>query len=484
MQLKKLLDIVRTRKIYIYGAGLYARQLIAILEANDLTTQICGIVVTKKQEQTLCGPFSVTEYNKDLFDKNQFFFLAMREGEAVANQLKTDGFTKIYYMTPDMIPEIKKMMFQIIKSKYPVYKNTVLFDCYSGKGYGCNPKYIAEYLRMHYKYIRLVWLVRETVQAELPEDICPVQYGTYDYYYQLYTAGFIVGNVGVAIEPYKRKEQYVIQTWHGAGCYKKAGLDQNASHKPEEIKFVRSFALIDLCVSSTKGNTQMYRQSFQYQGEIGEYGSPRADILFHNTGVREKVCNQFRIDSSKKIVLYAPTYRDQIGLSFDQYDLNMRRVILSLQDRFGSEFVLMYRFHQTLYLYDRGKNYYPYGINVTMYHDVMEFLVAADVLITDYSSIMWDFGLQRRPIFLYQNDEEQYTNDRGFYKPISTWPYPIAHTEQELLDNIKYFDEQDYLKKLEAFIAADPSYDDGHASERVVKRIMDVIEHPSKYGKE
>ena len=100
-----------------------------------------------------------------------------------------------------------------------------------------------------------------------------------------------------------------------------------------------------------------------------------------------------------------------------------------------------------LYQYEEGKNYYPYGKNITMYPDVMEFLVAADVLITDYSSIMWDFGLQRRPIFLYQNDAKQYTDDRGFYKPISTWPYPIAHTQKELLENIQRFDDLSYLNK-------------------------------------
>ena len=474
------------KRIYIYGAGLYAGYLCNFLELHDMMKQVECFIVSKKNSSEKCfnhKPLVEYSYVRDNMQK-AMVIVAVKDAHDIEKKLKEDGYTDVYLMTAETVSEIKNHLFEEL-SKLPVQRTKIFFDSFDGKGYGCNPKYIAEYLLKTKTDLQLVWDIESTLHSDFPQGIKPVERYSLDYYRELYTAGILINNVGVDVYPHKRREQYVIHTWHGAGCYKNAGIDTREYSDIDLLKkMVAPLQSVDLFVSSTKGNTNIFRKSFLYEGEIATYGSPRVDIIFQNEGVRQKVCERLNIPTGKKILLYAPTYRDEKNESFQQYDLNMEKVLSKLSDRFGGEYVLIYRFHQMLYQYEQGRNYYPYGINVTMYHDVMEFLVAADVLITDYSSIMWDFGLQRRPIFLYQNDEEQYTNDRGFYKPISTCPYPIAHTEQELLDNIKDFDEQDYLEKLEAFIAADPSYDDGHASERVVERIMDVIEHPSKYGKE
>ena len=137
---------------------------------------------------------------------------------------------------------------------------------------------------------------------------------------------------------------------------------------------------------------------------------------------------------------------------------------------------MLYRFHHYLYALGMPQNYYADAIDVTYYPDIQELLVAADVVITDYSSLMWDFSLQRRPVFLYQNDEKDYENDRGFYSPVSEWPYPKAHTQDELVDTIMHFDNDEYINKLNAFFEKYGSCDDGHAAERVVKRIMNEIQ--------
>lgn len=484
MNLDNLRQRLQNKQIYIYGAGIYATILYAYLQFYGMERQVIGFVVTKKEnnvDRFFDKP--IYAYSVDIMEKQAAFCIAIKGAYDIEDRLRKDGFGDVCLIAGQVISEIKECIFAEF-SNLPIQRTKIFFDSYDGKGYGCNPKYIAEYLLKHHSNLELVWDVMKLEKSELPEQIKQVERYSCEYYRELYTAGIVIQNVGIDGFPYKRKEQYTIHTWHGSGCYKKAGIHACLNNEKLVETVVDNFKNVDLVISNTYGNSKVFRESFLYEGEIAEYGSPRVDIIFRNAGVRDRICKQFHIPTEKKILLYAPTYRDQKDQSFSQYDLDMNSVLEKLEKRFGGEYVLMYRFHQMLYQYDEGKSFYPYGINISMYHDVMEFLVAADVLITDYSSIMWDFGLQRRPIFLYQNDAKQYTDDRGFYKPISTWPYPIAHTQQELLDNIKNFDEQDYLKKLEAFIAADPSYDDGYATERVVARIMDVIEHPEKYGKE
>ncbi len=483
MNLSIILEMLKKEQIYIYGAGVYARQVCAFLQQNMLMHRIKGVVVSKdNQEKNFWGrPLYI--YKKNKFSCDDIFCIAIKDADEIISQLESDGIHKIYVVTEEIIDQMRLELFQEI-SKKTIIRKKIFFDSFGGKGYGCNPKYVAEYLRKQDGDVALVWGIQKCAHTDLPSEIKQVEYGSYEYYLDLYTSGIVIGNVGIPTFPYKRKEQYVIQTWHGSGSYKKAGADLLVGDIRAIDDLRMRYANVDLCVSNTAGNTKMFREAFFFKGEIAEYGSPRVDIVFQNEGFREKICRKLKIPKDKKILLYAPTFRDSVATSFKYYDIDMSGILEQLAKRFGGEYVLIYRFHQKLYQYEEGKNYYPYGKNITMYPDVMEFLVAADVLITDYSSIMWDFGLQRRPIFLYQNDAKQYTDDRGFYKPISTWPYPIAHTQKELLENIQRFDEQDYLNKLEAFIAADPSYDDGHATERVVARIMDVIEHPEKYGKE
>ena len=103
-------------------------------------------------------------------------------------------------------------------------------------------------------------------------------------------------------------------------------------------------------------------------------------------------------------------------------------------------------------------------------------MAAADVLITDYSSIMWDFSLQRKPVFLYHNDVDEYLSTHGLYSSPSDWPYPQAHSQEEMELLIKKFDEKEYKEAVNDFLAEYGSTDDGHATEKIVKRLLKEME--------
>ncbi len=158
-----------------------------------------------------------------------------------------------------------------------------------------------------------------------------------------------------------------------------------------------------------------------------------------------------------------------------QYEFNWNEVKGALSKRFNSAPRLVYRFH---HITDRGLNLhgiYEDGIDATDYPDMQELLLAADVLITDYSSSMWDFSLTRKPVFLYYNDADEVEKEVGFYRHPDEYPYPKGHTMEELCASIENFDDNEYQNDLDSWFDEYGTYDDGHASERVVKRIMDVI---------
>ncbi|MCH5281305.1 MAG: CDP-glycerol glycerophosphotransferase family protein [Lachnospiraceae bacterium] len=491
MALGQLEDRLKDKKIVIYGAGIWASVFYTYLRLLELDSNIvCFVVTTMQRLNTSLHDKSIRQYDEI---KNEladcFVVIAIKNAEDLMDSLSCDHNGGLYCLTESQMEEIRGFIFSYY-ANMPIQRNKILVDCFGGRnGYSCNPKYIIEKLLEKRYPVEVVWNVLDRKKWEFPDGVRAIVYNSPEYFQELYTAGIVIDNSGVSSFPYKRPEQYAIHTWHGTGPFKKVGVAEYKGDKENIALMKKRHSFVDVFISNSKDNTEMFRESFCYDGEIYECGSPRCDILFQENHIKEKVYETFGIAPNKKILLYAPTFRGEWNRSenistFKWYDLNMKQVLDALSQRFGEEFILMYRFHHALYEHNQSPDFYPDGIDVTFYPDIMELIVAADVMITDYSSAMWDFSLQRRPVFLYHNDEREYADDRGFYWPISRWPYPNARTCEELCETIREFDEGKYLERLEQFFQDDPSYDDGHAADRVAERIIDVIEHPEKYGKE
>lgn len=483
MEKLKLLDIYnlelfKNNRIIIYGAGKYGDRLYSLLDLKGLGQNVdCFAVSDKKGNPDLFHDKPVNNISglkEKLKDSVVFLAIGITHMDEVVAGLKKYTIKDVYCVNGEIMADtIEEIMAE--SRKMPIERNKILFSNYDGKGYGGNCKYIAEeFIRGHYP-VKLVWAVSDDGVRDIPEGIKRVLIGTPEYYKQLFTAGVYITNTVHDLYEYKRKGQFFINTWHGYGPFKLAEGDVNSDEESRE-GYRKSNAASDLFLTASRFYAQVYRDSFFYEGEVMECGAPRNDVFFTKNMIKDSVYEKLGILSDKKIVLYAPTFREDTAGSFKKYDIDMKRVLDALGKRFGGEYVLVYRFHH--YLYDMGMptNFYPDGIDATYYPDIQELLVAANVVITDYSSLMWDFSLQKRPVFLYQNDEKDYENDRGFYSPVSEWPYPKAHTQEALLDTILHFDSDQYLKDLNAFFEKYGACDDGHAAERVVLKIMDEIE--------
>lgn len=371
----------------------------------------------------------------------------------------------------------------------PVNPAKIVFVSYDGKGYSCNPKYIAEEILRRDLPFDLVWLVNN-LDLYMPDKIRKVIYRSFDSLYELATAQVIVTNEMTPLDFHKKSSQYFIMTWHGAWTAKYINLDLKERCSPELINAINaSNAVTDLMFAGSEDNLAEIRRTFGYKGEVLTCGLPRQDIFFKsndNISIIENVKRSLHIPLNNKILLYAPTFRD-IDLQMssiqeeDIYRIDFQKLLNVLSESFGGKWTLLCRLHPILSEQGLSKKVFTPSeniIDVTDYPDVQELMVASDGVLTDYSSVIYDFMLQNKPIFILAKDLTRYDELRGLHPNYFEMPFKINRTEDELFDCIKNFksnaenlkkDVQDYLEKL------NPYGCDGTASAQVVDKICSVM---------
>lgn len=362
----------------------------------------------------------------------------------------------------------------------PIVANRIVFDNFMGKGFGCNPKYIAKEIMEQKLPYEIIWLVKDKTNDNLPKGIKTVNYYSKQAFDYITTSKFIVSNcrLNYFINNgfVKRDNQYYIQTWHGGLAFKK--IEKDIEHNKCYNNYLKAAKLdskyINYLISPSKFDTEILKNCFYYDGEIIEVGYPRNDIFFYDNKEKNKIKNKvykaLNIFENKKIILYAPTFRDNSSL--EVYRFNANSLLEILNRKYGSDFVLVVRLHPNIR--DKFHEFsvtFQNSVDASLYDDIQELLLVTDVLITDYSSCVWDFCLKMKPAFIFAKDVKEYEQERGFYLPIDNMPFPVARTEDELFDNIINFDEEKYNRELTTFIKQRGCFDSGIASKEIVEII-------------
>ena len=361
---------------------------------------------------------------------------------------------------------------------FPINNKKVVVSSYFGGRYACNPRIISEALEG--RGLDVVWVLPKEI-SELYKGRC-VQRGSFRYLYELATAKIWIDNCRKAVWTRKRKNQYYIQTWHGGISLKKVEKEvvdalppfyvANAKHDSE---------MADLFLSPCKWCTDKYRESFWYDGEIMEGGLPRSDIFFRNLQeYYEKVCKHYNVQQGVRFALYAPTFR--VDQSTDCYCIDYKRLKDTLEKNWGGEWKILVRLHPNV---QKNQNFMTYDENVlngSAYEEINELIMASDLLITDYSSCSFDAMLAKKRVLLFASDIEEYNKDRGTYFQLNELPFPLSESNDELMSAVEKFDETVYQVDVEAFKQRMQMYEDGYATERVVERILQVIN--GSYNKE
>lgn len=278
----------------------------------------------------------------------------------------------------------------------------------------------------------------------------------------------------------KRKSQYYIQTWHGAIALKQIEKDAEDVLDKYYVESAKNDSrMADLLISNSKFCTNLYRNSFWYDGSILECGSPRNDILINDTEYfKLKICEYYKLDKNINIAMYAPTFRRNNNL--DVYNLDYEKCISALKNKFGGEWVIIVRLHPSISEKAKNIKYTNNIINGSIYDDMQQLLAATDILITDYSSSMFDFMITKKPIILYATDMEEYKKDRNFYFNIEELPFKVASNNQEMENGICEFDNKVYINKLNQFISRLDINENGVASYKVVEVIKNFINNNTR----
>lgn len=366
---------------------------------------------------------------------------------------------------------------------FPINKKKIIVSSYNGKAYGDSGKYIIDSLLSKNKNYDIFWTVENIkLSSSLPDGVKAVKRDSIKHFYHLCTSKIWIDNRRPIIELNKRKKQYYIQTWHGGIALKKIEGDAEDKLNKRYIKAAKKDSkVINLMVSNSKFCTDMYRRAFWYDGKIIECGLPRNDILFdlksHNNIIK-KVFKKNNILSKYKLVLYAPTFRSDENLDVYSFDYNL--LLDTLDKKFGGKHILGLRLHPNIASKSSVIRFNDRLINLSDYEDMHELMIASNILITDYSSSMFEFAYTNKPIFLFAKDVENYYDERGFYFDYYSLPFSVSKDDNELVNNILKFNKISYLKSLNQFFKKIGLKESGNASNEISDIIIKVIDKDEK----
>lgn len=357
----------------------------------------------------------------------------------------------------------------------PIRKNRVVFSSYYGRSASDSPAAICDALRKKQPNADILWILKDPASAALPDGVHAVAYDSPRRIFALATARVWVDNCRKGAWR-KRHGQYYMQTWHGFAL-KRIEKDAQAALPDFYPAYARRDSRqCDLIVSNSRFMTGVYRRAFWYDGPVAELGSPRNDVFFQlQPGLRDRVLHAFGLPMDRKLVLYAPTFRSD--LQTDVYGLAPAPLLEACTKRFGGQWTLLVRLHPNVDTQSAGLFAYDGQtiLDATRYPEMRDLLYAADLLITDYSSCMFDFALSGKPCLQFATDIEAYRNDRNFYFPLDDLPFPLAQDNAALSRAIACFDETAYARQWTAFTAQYGFCEDGHASERCAEWIADKL---------
>ncbi len=353
-------------------------------------------------------------------------------------------------------------------SLLPIKKNRVVFSSYYGCGYSDNSKAIAEELIKRGSDAELIWLCKsEREAATLPPQVKPCPHNSLKRVYALATARVWVDNARKYERLCKKKGQRYLQCWHGFPLKRieKDALDHLAPNY--EHGAIRDSKNIDLLLAYAKVDRDILRRCFWYDGEIAVWGVPRNDVFINpNTETAQKVRKAFSLPENRRLLLYAPTFR--ADNSTDAYEIDVTRIKDACEKRFSGEWTVLIRLHPNIAKQSEGLFAYDSKdiVDATLYPDMQELLTSCDILITDYSSSMFDFGLSGRLCLRAAYDIESYKKDRNFYFDFEELPFPLAYNNDELIAAIEQYDADKYEIDRKEFYKKTAFVADGKASSR------------------
>ena len=370
--------------------------------------------------------------------------------------------------------------------RYPVEPETIVFEAYKGTSYADSPKALYEAMCREpgYQSYKKIWMFCEPEKyAFLKENPGTevVKYGSGEYYQCYARAGMWITNYLCEYGIRKRPGQIYVQTWHGTPL-KKIGCDVSRAGLPETErkrtyhKYEREGKAIDYLPSPSDFYTEKIKSAFLLgaQANILQYGYPRNDTLFAADADRiSDIRRKLEIPEEKKAILYAPTWRDDQHTPGVGYTYEPGLDFEKLMEKLGEEYVVLFRAHYLVSSRFDFEKYQGFVRDVSKYDDINELYLASDMLVTDYSSVFFDYANLRRPILFYMYDYEEYKGElRDFYFDVDVLPGPVIKERQDISGDIRELTEHFVYDKKYAKFNAKFNPVTLPCSERILEEIM------------
>lgn len=387
------------------------------------------------------------------------------------------------------LKNIVLLIYHLIYKLSKVKDNLIIFESSLGRNYSGNPKYVYEYMvskGLDQKY-KCVWII-ENKKEPIPGECIKIKRLSLKYFYYLSKAKVWVFDTRQPVFVKKKPEVIFIQTWHGTPLKRLANdmqfirmygeYDINSYKK----NFITTVQLWDYLISQNKYSSHIFKQAFQFNKDILEIGYPRNDILMkmNNDHIIHEIKKNLNLPKEKKVILYAPTWRDNQFDTRGKYRFEIPFDLRVLKEKLENNYIIIIKLHYMIK--DHLKevaDYKGFVYDVSTFADTQKLMLISDVLITDYSSVMFDFSLLKRPIVFYTYDLAEYRDEiRGFYFNLEEEaPGPIVTCTNDLVNVIQNIDQiyNLYRRKYEIFVRKFNEFDKGNASEKLVNLIQKYL---------
>lgn len=397
----------------------------------------------------------------------------MRRWRMWLRNLKDSSFVKMVY----------QILFFLV-GKLPVKQNLVIFESFNGKQFSCNPRAIYEYMKENCPEYKLIWCVNKSyLDAFNDKDITFLQRFSLRWLLTMPRARYWIINSRMPLWIPKPNHTTYVQTWHGTPL-KKLAIDIDEVHIPGTTsrKYKEEFAKEanrwDYLISPNQYSSDIFRRAFDFHHELIESGYPRNDYLYRNNNQENisEIKQANGLPLNKKVILYAPTWRDDQFYTQGRYKFSLELDLKAMKEKLGDEYIVVLRMHYLVAENLDLSEYRGFAYDYSKYEDIRDLYLIADLLVTDYSSVFFDYANLKRPMIFFVYDIENYRDKlRGFYIDFEKEaPGPLLKTSNQVIESIQNIKKvsEEYQDKFTSFYSKFCSWEDGSASERVINQVL------------
>lgn len=482
--LKYCYDMKLARQLKLSAINYY---LYKVVKSNIF---VDSYVETRKIYTELNSILNKPSAALDLSKRHKYEINAIKKGKLkkayAISKTRVLGYKAYQFSKPKNQRFRQKKIQKNIFTKLPIKNDTILYESFLGKNYSDSPKSIFKYLiENDHRDWKHVWILNNKEIIENEEEfknknVKIIKRFGWKYFYYVTISKYFVLNMRQPKWLYKKDDQVILSTWHGTPLKRLVFDMENVTSANKNYKkdFYNQSRNWNYLIAANKYSEEIFESAFMYPKEnILTYGYPRNDILTNHTkSYKNMVKEKLGLPSSKKVILYAPTWRDDEFHSAGNYKFKLQLDLDLLREELGNEYVIALRMHYFISDNMDLTGFESFAYDFSKYNDINDLYIVSDVLITDYSSVFFDYAILKKPILFYTYDLDKYKNMlRGFYIDVNKdLPGPLLLSNNEVLDSIKNIDKvnENFKEKYEDFYNKYCYLEDGSASKRIINTVI------------